>query len=369
MQNKNNSWWLAGVVAVVLAIIVWVLFKNTVGGIAGDIGGGKQTIKIGFLMPVSGQFAGVGEGIQKAATMAVEDFEKENPNIDVEVVNEDDGFDVKKGIPAYNKLVSLDKIEGLVMVSTPIIDALYKEMNQEGLPVVSVGLQTAGISNDNIYQMSTSVTAPITQMSQYVEGKNHKSVAVVYNTSIPAIKQFYDVWQRNYTKQYEGFVVNDAQSAKIVASKILAGDFEAVIIFQDAIGGPQLVKNLKTLDTQNKLKYYFDTQLATAWTEYEKLLGDMDKLNGAEYLMLKQEDLTTFKARFKARFGVEPGPFSEYGYDSAMVLLKNYNKDEKTWVENIEDSKVTGYTGTTIFDQDGVNLKPTEMIMVRDGKI
>jgi hypothetical protein len=52
-----------------------------------------------------------------------------------------------------------------------------------------------------------------------------------------------------------------------------------------------------------------------------------------------------------------------------MVLLNGYNKDEKTWVENIESSRVTGYTGTTIFDQDGVNLKPTEMKMVSGGKI
>jgi hypothetical protein len=53
----------------------------------------KQTVKVGFMLPLSGQFAGLAEGVKNAGMMAVEDYQATHPNITIEIVNEDDGFE------------------------------------------------------------------------------------------------------------------------------------------------------------------------------------------------------------------------------------------------------------------------------------
>lgn len=326
-------------------------------------------IKIGFMLPLSGPFAGIGEGIRNAGLMAVEEYNASNPGAVVEVVEEDDGFDVLKGIPAYNKLTDLDRVDGIMMISTPIIDALHVQMKEDGLPIVSVGLQNEGVAPDNIFQTTLAPIAPIEFLAEAVEAKGYAKTAVVYTTSLAAIIGFQEAFVNSYNLPQTSFVVTDAQSARVAATKIISDGFDAVVILQDAVGGPLVTRELKALDTNNRLSYYYDLQLSTAWSEYEKVIGDTTRLNGASTLRMIGGDTADFAKKYKDKYGVEPTPFAEYGYDSARVLLASYHKDQKKWLANIQASSMTGPSGDITFDSNGIRIQEVELVKVEGGKV
>jgi hypothetical protein len=116
-------------------------------------------------------------------------------------------------------------------------------------------------------------------------------------------------------------------------------------------------------------QYYFDAQLQTGWGEYEKQVGDMNRLNGTFTLQFTVSDLTEFSARYTEKYGVAPSPFAEYGYDGIMTLLNNYNEDNATWVEKIAKTNFKGYSGNVDFDERGIRNQGTEVWKVEGGKV
>lgn len=95
----------------------------------------------------------------------------------------------------------------------------------------------------------------------------------------------------------------------------------------------------------------------------------MKKLNSAITLQFTTSDLTEFKTKYKAMYGIDPSPFAEYGYDGIITLLNNYDTNKTTWIEKISKSDFKGYSGAIIFDERGIRNQGTEVWVVKDGKV
>jgi branched-chain amino acid transport system substrate-binding protein len=339
--------------------------------IAGTTKEQKQVIKLGIMLPLTGQFGTIAEGVGKAAAMAVTDFEKAHPNIDVITVQDDDKFDPKTGVGIYTKMTTLDHIDGLLMVSTPIIDAAHEKIKADGLPVASVGLQNYGVGKDNIFQLSADANGQIVNLAKFMnENSDHKKVALIHSSNAPALVGFYEAFTSTYTKEYIDFVINSKDDAKTVATKIAAVGVDAVVVLTDPNNGSALTKELLVLRvTPDKVQYYYDAQLQTGWGEYEKQIGDMNRMNDTYVLQFTTSDLTEFQERYKELYGIEPSPFAEYGYDGIMTLLNNYDADEGTWVKKIAETNFPGYSGNVDFDERGIRNQGTEVWKVVDGKV
>jgi len=331
----------------------------------------KQTIKIGVMLPLTGPFGAIGEGIGKASDMAINDFKESHPNVDIIIEQVDDKFDTKTGITAYTKLISLDRVSALLMVSTPVLDALHQKMIAEGIPVVSVGLQNEGVGKDNIFQMTADANAQIAKLAQYVQNNaSHKKVALVHSTNAPALIAFYNVFSDTYSKDKIDLLINNKDDAKTIAIKIKESGADAVVFLTDPSTGSLLTKNLLLLGvTPEKTAFYYDAQLQTGWADYEKQIVDIKKLNGAIALQFTTSDLTEFKTQYKATYGIDPSPFAEYGYDGMMTLLNNYEANNATWNDKISKSNFKGYSGTVIFDERGIRNQGTEFWTLKDGKL
>ncbi len=365
MKNKLI---LAGLVVAV--ILVGGLFL-TQKGASDNATQEKQTIKIGIMLPLTSQYGAIGEGVGKAAEMAIKDFETAHPNIDIVTVQADDKFDAKTGFTAYTKMTSLDYIDGLFMVSTPVLDALHEKMIADGIPVVCVGLQNDGVGKDNIFQMTADANGQIVKLAEHIQNNaSHKKVALVHSTNASASIGFYNAFSSVYTKTRVDLLINSKDDAKTTAAKIKESGADAVVFLTEPYIGSELTKSLLALDvTPAKVAFYYDAQLQTGWSEYEKQVGDMKKLNGAITLQFTTSDMTEFKTKYKAAYGVDPSPFAEYGYDGITTLLNNYDTDKTTWVEKISKSDFKGFSGTVIFDERGIRNQGTEVWTVKGGEV
>lgn len=71
-----------------------------------------QTVKIGAVLPLSGNSAFLGEAMREMMLMAREDAPKERFNY--QLIFEDNAFELKKTALAANKLIDVDRVDGIV---------------------------------------------------------------------------------------------------------------------------------------------------------------------------------------------------------------------------------------------------------------
>lgn len=84
----------------------------------------KDTIKIGVILPLTGNFAVIGEGEKKGIDMAIENLKEKFPNTKIEVVYEDFASETKNAVTAANKLISVDKVDAIITSTTAASEAV-----------------------------------------------------------------------------------------------------------------------------------------------------------------------------------------------------------------------------------------------------
>ena len=93
-MNKKITW---GIVVVLLVALGWY-FKMGKGSQVPSTPTAveQKTIKLGLMFPLTGQFAGIGEGIKNASLMAIEDYKASHPNTTITTTTEDDALMLKR---------------------------------------------------------------------------------------------------------------------------------------------------------------------------------------------------------------------------------------------------------------------------------
>ncbi len=103
-----------GIVILVL-IVIWAgtsLKKKS------SVTGEREVIKIGFVLPLSGNASYLGEGMKNAAELALRDINSQNTKYKYELLFEDDQFVPAKTATALNKLISIDKVDVVSTVAS-----------------------------------------------------------------------------------------------------------------------------------------------------------------------------------------------------------------------------------------------------------
>jgi len=118
------------IVYLVLVILVVILGGVYINGSSSD----KGIIKIGVIIPLSGPISSYGEAAMGGFKLAQKEINESGGilNRQVELLFEDDQCDSNKGISAYNKLKSIDRVSFLFVfscndVSGPIIPLIQKD--------------------------------------------------------------------------------------------------------------------------------------------------------------------------------------------------------------------------------------------------
>jgi branched-chain amino acid transport system substrate-binding protein len=106
-KTKKIVWWIVAVV-VVVGLAWWGISKN------GGPGGGAHQIKIGVILPLTGDLSVTGEKMYNGVLLAAAQLP---PN--VKMFYEDDHSDVTTGVTVATKLLSVDGVDMLVGLYNP----------------------------------------------------------------------------------------------------------------------------------------------------------------------------------------------------------------------------------------------------------
>jgi len=316
------------------------------------------TLKIGVIAPLSGLVVGgdnLGEGFANGLTLAHEEYTKANPNKNIEIFIENDGYDSKKGVSAYQKLTSIDKINALVNVSSPTIDAVVGSVVEADIPVIQLGAES-NIAEDNIYQIYPDQTS-VGLLGDLANKESVKKLLIVH----PQV-QAYEKFISDVDAKYDGEIMIEKfspteKNMTSVALKIKETNPEGLVIFMGSVEGAQLLKKLRELGYLPK-HLYFDQNLQWGLKDYTEVLGTLSFINGAKGLYSTSDTTSEFKKKYQDRFGTETPSLAGLGYDSYYTMISNYDKNTDKWRNNMNKYSAKGVTGAISFSPSG--LRPAE---------
>ena len=288
---KNYKKLIASVVLVLILIFgLWSLNNRD---------NSKESLKIGVISSLTGLVLGgdnLGQGFANGVLLAHEEYIAKNPNKNIEIIIEDDGYDSKKGMSAYQKLASIDKVDSLINLSSPTIDSIVQNIKEKETPVIQLGLES-NIAEDTIFAIYPDQEA-IGILGTTAEQDGAKKV-VVATQQIKAYESLISHFQSNFSGESEVLRINPTENnLKPTALKIKELNPDAVVVFMGSKAGSQLIKEMNNIGYKpNKL--YFDISLQYGIADYSEALGGLEKISGAKSLYMNSDVSAELKERYE----------------------------------------------------------------------
>jgi ABC-type branched-subunit amino acid transport system substrate-binding protein len=293
----------------------------------------------------------------------------------VDLIIENDNADAATGLSAFMKLTQVDHVNGLINTFTSTMDAIYAPGKALGYPVMMEFLQANNVADDYVFQMTLGNNHVWDRYAKYIEQQPYDQSRVVIVHSVDAAQaSFSQGFVANYSKPSTVIVASSDQGdLRTDAAKIAALAPTMVVFFMPPQNGAILTKELLPLiSTSTQLVY--DIQLYTGMSYYQQELGgDLSKINGAINLMFEGDPNSPQSKEFVNAYeklypGETPGFLADYGYDTFMVYMNSYSKNNVTWIANLKATNTEGASGKITFDQDGVRIADLVVKKVINGK-
>jgi branched-chain amino acid transport system substrate-binding protein len=341
-------------------------------GVAAPAFADDLDIKIGHVAPITGNIAHLGKDNENGARMAIDDLNAKGILIGkqkahFELLAEDDAADPKQGTAVAQKLVD-EKVNGVIghLNSGTTIPA-SKIYFDAGIPQIS-----PSATNPKYTQQGFNTAFRVVANDGQLGGTLGRYAVTTLKAKTVAVISDKTAYGDGVADEFRKAA--SKAGAKIVDKEFTtnsATDFQAIlttvkgtkpdVIFyggMDAQAGPML-KQMKQLGIDAK----FMGGDGICSSELPKLAGDgmadgqvvCAEAGGVEEG--KKAAMDDFKARFKAKYGVDVEIYAPYTYDAVMVMADAMKKagsaDPKKYLPFLAKESYDGVTGHIAFDAHG----------------
>lgn len=284
-----------------------------------------DSIKIGVILPLTGNYAVIGEGEKKGIDMAIDNLKQKFPNTKIEVVYEDFASETKNAVTAANKLISVEKVDAIITSTTAASEAVSPvvEKAQKINFVISPDIEIVSKSQYNFriyYNLNTEAEV----VNSFVQKMKPSSVS------------FFASKYSSLQKLVDGRLEPDFKKAGInILGKeyveVTEKDFKNSILKIKAENPAMLflapMTNQVDLFT-NQLKDYEvtpsnDRIMIGSFTFNWKPSDFISTLEGyyiATPVFQTYDDSNSFVKDFSARYNTKPSFDIAYAYDNTMIL-------------------------------------------------
>ncbi len=360
MTNKSKV--ILGIIAAIIIIGgIWIVNVNR--------NNEPKNLTFGLISNLTGDYSAVGESFAKGADLAQSEWNTAHPNQQIQMIKEDDGFDAKKGLSAYKKLTSIDHIDALINTTTITIDALYDDVSKSGIPVALGFEQGIEARDDNVVQLWPGSVPAEVKLGEAIKEKGFKNIVLFVDNGSAAFQRFADGFKKGYGLPVQEIkIAADGSDVRTSALKASTLKPDAVVFIIKPTSGALLVKELKSISKDN-YQFVFDANIQTGFTDYTKILGDTNVLNGSIIYTVPSVYRKDFTDNFKNKFGTEPTIGSETGYNAFKLLAQSYDENKEKWVKNMQEASFDGADGKIVFDENGIRIPELKIGTIENGKL
>jgi branched-chain amino acid transport system substrate-binding protein len=351
---------------VLLAILAVLSFPAFAQG-----GGEAASPKIGFMGPMSGDYANYGVLSNNSAMLAVEQFNAKGGfggKLPVVLVTEDSEGRVEKGLSSIEKLSSSDKIVGLIgPVLTGTSFAVGERVQNEGIVMISPSATHADITNIGDYVFRTVVSDGLqgeVAGHYFFDKLGYRTIGVLYakNDYSQGLYEGMSAAFKAAGGQVtiaEAFNVGD-KDFKTQLTRIRSANPQAIYIPNYTAEMAQILEQASQLG----MKIPFLSCDGFSNPEIYNLAGGFT--DGVIYVgpakVKESPSYSKFVADYTAKYGVGPDSFATNAYDGTNILLAAMDKvykatgkfDRKAIRDAVAATKdFPGVSGTVNFAENG----------------
>jgi len=341
-----------------------------------------KEIKIGAILPLTGDNAVYGVAIKRGIDLGIEEINKTNGinGKKLVVIFEDDQADPQKSVAAYKKLTTIDKapliLGGVFSASTLAMAPLAEK---DRIVLLSPTSSAVEITNagDYIFRIYPSDSYDGIFLADYaIDSMKAKTVSIIYLqvTSITAISNV-------FKDQFEsrGGKISSMEGYKEGETDFRAYLLKSEVLNSDVIFIPGYLREM-ALQLKQAKELKMDKPFLSISTFYDPKILELAK-DAAEGVIFStpffdpQSQLPQVKSfvdNYKNAYGEIPNIWAGYGYDdvkiAALALEEAGIKPEKIKEQLYQIKNFPGVTGNTTFDKNGDVIKELRIMKVQHGK-
>lgn len=323
----------------------------------------NRLIKIGAILPLTGDLATYGESGLEGMKIAIDEFNNEFPN-KVKLVLEDDKGSVKDGINAVNKLIISDKVQIIMgSMSSGVTLGIAPVLEKNKVVLVSPTSTASEVTNagDYIFRVCVSDEYEGRAMANYViDSLKYNKLGIVFinNDYGVGLKDNFkkEITTQNKKVHFELGYAPKTTDFKTIIQKLKEAKVDLLYIVAQK---EQLnfFKNCKELD-------YISQFIGSTMLEDKELLKEFqDFLKGTKYTYRSYNTTSTdivssnFVSKYKTKYNKIPDFYAASVYDATRIILysinstKNNGDDLKAFLYNIKNYEAV--TGVISFDKNG----------------
>jgi branched-chain amino acid transport system substrate-binding protein len=373
----KKGWIIGGVIIVVLIIVAIVL------GITQPWKPGEpEVIKIGAILPLTGDAAEYGKNGQMGIDLAVEEINDEggiNGKL-VEIIYEDSKADPKEGVVAFNKLNDIDQVPIIIGPFASSVTLAVAPVAEEKRVVLLSPVSSAPAitdAGDYIFRNSTTDEYEGPVMANYamkelgytkfatftINNDYGQGLAKVFADTVTAnggkilIQETFEPSSTDFKTQLLKIKEEEPQALYIIGQK----EVPNILIDMQELDftSPQIISSVMFEDPDNIEKAPDIAEgVIYSFPSFDPLEGD--------------DVAKDFGAGFEKKYRKTPEIFAALSYDAAKITalaIKKGGYDSDGIKEALyKISDFPGVCGNTTFDENGDVDKPIGVKTVKDAK-
>ena len=356
MSNKTKLIIGAIGLVVILSLVVYQFQSKSNG-----------SIKVGVILPMTGQYAMFGESLKQAIEMS---RAKLDPKVatNMTIIYEDDQYDAKTAVSAYHKLKDIDGVNVVVVLGAPSIEALKPLVTKDNIVMLALG-ESLFHEPDTIFQLMPAGDLIFPTLGQ-LASKNYKNIAVVSAPS-SLFTLNANLFKQGLAKEtgMQDIVVATDDQIRTSVTKLLASKAEATTVMLPLDSGIKFLRELKNQKGGRSIAIICDANMQLAIGEYIKAVGE-EMLNGCLSATLPNTFSSWFLADYKAKYKTEPILTADYAYDSIGMIAELVQKyPVADWSKVLaKDYHYTGASGEITFNQNGTRSGGVAVYKLQGGR-
>jgi branched-chain amino acid transport system substrate-binding protein len=339
----------------------------------------EKKIRVAIALPLTGDIASLGQGLKRAATLAVEEFNsaKRLPQ-PVEIVAFDDRSDPKEAVSVANRIVSDRGVIGVVgHFNSGCSIPASRVYAQSSIPMLSPASSNPELTLQqlspqwrwpkNIFRVNTTDNVQGAFGADYTfKGLGAKTVAIIHDKTSYGQgvaeefrKQFESLGGK--IAAFEGLQVGDRDFRSLL-TRVKALNPDAMYFGGMFSEGGILVRQARDIG----YKKPFVACEANYDPAFLRVAGKAAEGSYVTFLGSPPELLSSaqdFVAKYKARYpNDELKSYDHYGYEVASILLDalaQVGPDREKIITYIHGINHSGVLGQTAFDEKGDTLNKT----------
>lgn len=301
----------------------------TLGKIAAPAIAQPAPIKVGFMLPYSGTYAGITKSIDAAFRQYVAEKGNKLGGRPLEYVQVDDQADPSKASENMNKLLERDKVDVVVgTVHSGVQAAMLKIARESGklliIPNAGSNIATRALCAPNIFRTSFSSWQTCFPMGKVMFDAGHKSIATI-TWKYAAGEEMVAGFKEGFTKvggsvSNEIYVPFPEVEFQSYLTQIAEKKPQAVFCFFAGGGAVKFVKDYAAAGLKSSIPL-FGVGFLTDGT----LQAQGEAAEGLKTTLHYADDLDNpankaFRAAFTKQNGAEPDVYAVQGYNAAALL-------------------------------------------------